>query len=136
MKEQDAKIEQLRDMNEMLRSQLRGDLKDALRSFGNGPDRQAKSNARCKMATMEEEGREEEEDQDPVYKRIAEHFARDGKGNFKLHVRELAMELTDIASEAYEIGHLANGTRQVQLHVAPGPTSHMAAEFRNGHGYS
>jgi hypothetical protein len=76
-------------------------LKDALKSFGNGPDRQAKSNARYKMATMEEESREEEEDQDPVYKRIAEHFARDGKGNFKLHVRELAMELMphDISAE-------------------------------------
>jgi hypothetical protein len=90
VKEQDTKLEQLRDMNELLRSQLRGDLKGALQSFGNGRDRQAKSDARYKMATMEKEGMEEEEDQDPVYTRIAEHFARDGKGNFKLHVRELA----------------------------------------------
>jgi hypothetical protein len=99
IKQQSTEIKQLREMNDFMRKGLRTELEDALQSFGG---RQAKQRAAVKIATMDEDSRgNESEEQDQVYKWIGEHFARNGKGNFQLHVRELAMKLMtrDVSAE-------------------------------------
>ena len=56
--------------------------------------KKAKQKARvASLATMDEEHREDEDEQDPVLQVIIDHFKRDGSGNFELPVRKMALEL-------------------------------------------
>ena len=101
IKKKDAKIKQLRDLNEAMRKGLRTEVQTALHEYGRGGQRGAKAAAVLKIATMEDGSMEEEEEQDPVFRRIVDHFKRDGKGNFKTSIRHFAMELMtdDVSAE-------------------------------------